>query len=169
MALRLLGLLIIGSVAGATFIGCGDDDDSTAASNSSAVTVTTASLTRPKFVSSANAICSKERRQIATRVLALEEQGGGGNQTKAEAYTDTVKVALLPTFQSEVDWITKLGAPAGEEKNVEAMLTAEQEALDRLEADESIASIDEVAKEFTKANKSMKSFGLLNCLVVAEP
>lgn len=168
MALRLGGLLAIGLIAGVMVAGCGDDD-STEASDSSTVTVATASITRPEFTNSANAICSKARGEIASKVIAAEGQGGGGNQSAAAAYTNTAKVALLPTFQSEVDQIAKLGAPEAEKESVEAMLTAEQEALDRLKADESIASINEIAKEFTETNKLMKNFDLTSCLVIAEP
>ncbi len=167
MSARLTILLAAVIAAMLVAAGCGDDDDGSDG-GSADISVTTSSITKPQFVKKATEVCEEERTKIPTRSAAYERTAPD-KQSPAEAYTGGVKAVILPTFQAEVTKITKLGAPAGQEERVEAILEAEQAAIDEVSEMETIRTIDDVVVHFGDSNKLLREYGLTNCLVVAEP
>jgi hypothetical protein len=173
---RLVMLLVTAAAVGLVVAGCGNSDDgdgngsvSGSETNSQAnVSVTTSSLTKAQFVEKATRVCEDERQTIPTRSEAYQRTAPK-DQSATEAYEGGVRAVLLPTFQAEVDGITDLGAPKGEEKRVEAILTARQQAIDEVEELKSIKSIDDVTGHFAEANELMRKYGLTNCTIIAEP
>jgi hypothetical protein len=165
---RLTILLATAIVALLAVAGCGDDDENGSDGSSAEISVTTSSLTKPQFVSKAIGICEEERQQIPTRSEAYQRTAPK-DQSPEEVYEGGIRQVIVPTFQGEVEKITKLGAPKGDEAQVEALLVAQQEAIDEVTALDTIKDINQVAGHFTDANKLMRKYGLVNCMVVPEP
>ena len=158
----LLAASLAAAIAVATGCGGGDEADG---ESSADITITTSSLDKPQFVKKVLAVCEDERSQIPARFASYERKNSSGSQS----YEGGIRAVILPTFQAEVTRISKLGAPAGEETRVEAILTAQQEAIDEVSDLESIPSINEVVPHFAEANQLIRRYGLTNCLVLAEP
>lgn len=167
MSARLTILLAATVAALLAVAGCGDDDNGSSG-DSSEISVTTSSLSKPQFVKKAVGVCEEKRQQIPTKFEAYQRTAPK-DQSPEEAYDGGVRQVILPIFQEEVDGINKLGAPKGEEDQVEALLVAQQEAIDEVEELDTIKAIDDVVVHFVEPNKLMRKYGLTNCTVEAEP
>lgn len=119
MRTSLTTLAIAAAATVATTAGCGDDD-----SSSSTVTVTTSSLSKPEFIQKATAACERESRGLVKKANTYmeEHQADGLPQSVLEA--EAVKTVLLPVVEAKIAAVQKLGAPAGDEEKIEAILTA---------------------------------------------
>lgn len=138
--------------------GCGSSSSDSTSSGGS-------TLSRTQFVKRANAICTKERESVPTRVAAYEKKAPAG-LSPAEAQAAGVQAVLLPTFESEVTAIRALGAPAGDEQTVDAILSAQSEAIEVVAAKKDI-NPEEGGFEhyFDQADNLMRAYGLNGCTV----
>lgn len=163
--------ILVAMIASAALVvaGCGDDDGGGSDSGSSAsgdagsVTVTTSSLGKPQFVKQANGACRRERLKLPSRIVAFENRSGSGDVT--EKYTGMVKAALLPTIEGEVAKVSELGAPAGDEESVEAMLSAQVEAVEEAKQLSEIEFPDGLQKYFAEPRRLMEDYGLSECSI----
>ncbi|HEX3173442.1 MAG TPA: hypothetical protein VHQ43_04390 [Solirubrobacterales bacterium] len=119
--------------------GGGDDGGSTAADGTGTTTSAKqgspsgASLSEDEFVERAIAICKREKRAgLAAMGLYVKQHGGSaqGNAVLVEA----LRTAFLPHVQTQVEEIRALGAPNGDDGEVQAYLDATEEAVDRASA-----------------------------------
>jgi len=114
-------LLLLASVLAVALMaaGCGGDDDNGDA--------TTASLTKPEWIAKADAVCKQGNQQInqaASQTFGKQEPSDSEVQ---QFQTDTV----LPNVQSQVDQIRALGAPSGDEDQVNKILDTVQADIDK--------------------------------------
>jgi hypothetical protein len=153
--------------------GCGGDDNDDGASasdgggDSPTITVKTASVSKKEFARRANDLCTKERTGIPQRTEAYQRKAG--NLEGEEAYAEGVKAVLLPVFQAEVEKLSKLGAPPQDAERIEAMLIAQQEAIDETKQKSSFKTAEDATAPFDEATKMLREYGLVACLVVPEP
>jgi hypothetical protein len=63
-------------------------------------------------------------------------------------------------IQGEIDGLRALGAPAGDEQQVDAILNEAQSALDKTKQDPSVLANTD---PFKKANQDAKAYGLTAC------
>jgi len=144
--------------------GCGDDDGS--GSESGGGSIATSTQPRPQFVKQASEICSRERQDVPQRIAAYQEKNPPGDKPPDVAQADGVQAVILPVLESEVDRIRDLGAPAGDEEQVEAILTGQQEANDEVAELEKIPpEEDGWERYFDSTNKLMVAYGLDACAV----
>ena len=143
--------------------GCGSDDDSATGSSDGEVTVETGSLSKAKFVEQANAICQKTKDQFNKEAAQFVEQVSKKppKPTEGSPEEKLVEKAVVPNYQNEVDEISALGAPSGDEKEVTAFLEALQQVVDG--ASEEPASFVQSGGSFGKAPKLAKAYGLSGC------
>ena len=66
-------------------------------------------------------------------------------------------------MQNQLDQIRALGIPPGDEEQVNAILDAAQEAVDKLQADPSVVIEQNTPDPFAEANKLAKDYGLSTC------
>jgi hypothetical protein len=139
-------LAVVGALAlGAFAAGCGDSNDDS--------TTSTAAISKADFVAQANQICKQGNDEIE----ATGKQLGNLNEAQLEQFaSDTI----VPNIQKQVDGVKALGAPAGEEAQVDQLVSTVQGDIDELKADPSKITDDSL---FAEANKQSRALGLNEC------
>jgi hypothetical protein len=131
--------------------GCGGSSD--ADEGGASTTVTASSLSKAAFIKQANAICERERSLIINSKVPLP---------KAAA------TVYVPAFESIVVDVQDLGAPRGDEAEVEAFLGAMQEDTETLEErSSSIKTFAEIEGPFKDSAALAKKYGLSLCVFYA--
>ena len=135
--------------------GCGGGGDSTTDSGS---------LTKAEFLKQGNAICAKGNKEIQEGFEEFAKENGFSEkkQPSKAQLTELVETVVLPKVRGQVEGIKALGAPSGEEAQVEAITDAAEEALEKGE-EEPAALASEKADPFAKANKKASDYGLVKC------
>jgi hypothetical protein len=145
---------LLAITAGALLVGCGGEDDGT-------VSVETSDLSKKEFVERADAICEATRTQF-TQKYTSAVRGSKPSKAAQEALgEEIVEDILVPTFQKDVDQISALGAPQGDEAKVSAFLTALQQRIDEISERHSI--LEKTITPFAKAEKLAEAYGLKGC------
>lgn len=141
-------------VAGALLVGCGgDSDDSPAAGDARGDNAAAADsedgITRAEFIRRANAICDTAVQDFNRKVSKGELE-------------DIAEVAVA-TLENEVEQIESLGAPAGDAKQVEALVSDASEAIELLESGENRG--DQVGTALRSAEKRAAGYGIDSCFL----
>lgn len=140
--------------------GCGGGDDSTTDSGASGASgasgVSGAAPDKAAFIKQADAICSAGDDKIEAAQKSLGLSGQPSTAEAAKFATDTI----VPTIQDELDQLSDLTPPEGDEEQVDAVISAAQDGLDAVEKDP--ASIID-GKQFTDANKLADAYGFQSC------
>lgn len=112
-------------------------------------------LSKADFTTQANKICADATAELEADA---EELGDEPTQEQIEQFaTDT----LVPNLQDQHDDLADLGAPEGDEDEVEAILDSLQEGIDAVEADPSlITSSDDPLAD---ASDLAGAYGLTDC------
>lgn len=126
--------------------GCGGDSETT-------------TVTKAQFVKEANSVCLKGEAKRGQMLNELSGELGGGKVPQAQREQLVLKV--LPTYEETAANLSKLDVPAGDEKQVEAIVEAMEEAVERVKADPNTALVSTVP--FDKANKLATEYGLDRC------
>ena len=112
-------------------------------------------LSKPDFVTQAEEICAQGNQELET---AAEDIRG---EPSDEEITQFAGEVLVANIQQQHDDIAGLGAPEGDEDDVQAILDALQEGLDVVEADPaSLLSSDDPLEE---ASDLAEAYGLTEC------
>jgi hypothetical protein len=159
MALALLAAVLVA--------GCGDDDGSTAAGSEDAEpTVETSQLSKRQFVKRVNAICQRGLEERTEAVEAYAEENPPANESAQEDLLVEAFVAVYPpSLETELEEIRELGAPQGDERQIEAILRtfrAYIDAVAELEDIEEKAEVDRTVNEF---GRLAKKYGINECAV----
>jgi hypothetical protein len=158
-------MLLLAAIAIAAMVaGCGGSGDS--AGSGSGATVTTSSLSKGEFVAQASKACQRLRKNLLGRVLAYTQQHESKDPSRAEEtalFAGMTKVVLLPTIRKELVALRRLGAPAGEEGEVEALIASEQNAVDSIAKLKHIVSRFEIERYFVESAKLFREYGLAGC------
>ncbi len=149
--------------------GCGDSNDSASGSSDSGeVTVKTGSLSKAEFIKQASTICEETVNEFEDKAAAylkeLEKNPPKPGDNSGEA--ELVESAFVPAFQSQIDQISELGAPKGDEKAVSAFLTPLQQIVDEASADPTVLASYE--GELGEAEKLADAYGLPICAQPSE-
>jgi hypothetical protein len=134
---RVFLFLIAAMVALLFTAGCGSNGDSQGSSpdgggGSGEISVKTGSLSKADFVKQASAICEATSEKSRNGFVAYSQENkvptsGPGLAAKASDFVNSV---FAPIFQEQIDQITSLGAPSGDEEQVSALVNAMQQGLD---------------------------------------
>jgi hypothetical protein len=152
LAAALSGLLLVA--------GCGDDSEASGGE----IVVETGSLPKAQFIKRADAICDEsiEKVQLAGVAYLRDVEGSDkpyeAQQEEAPKFIETV---LAPQFEGQIDQVSSLGAPKGDEEEVAAVLEAMRQTLEEAEA-EPVKFLQSV-NPFEKAEKVGKKYGFENC------
>lgn len=153
-------LLVAAAMAIAVLaVGCGGGGDGGGdeGSDSASKEIATSSLKKAAFVKKADSIC----RSGAEEAVEGPETA---SQPEGQSFGQTVTVAMVPAFRGVVDKIYKLGAPSGDEAQIEAFLEAMGQEVDAIEENSaSLKSLEDVASEFQGSTKLAHSYGILAC------
>jgi hypothetical protein len=143
--------LLIATVVALAAAGCGSSSSST--SNS-----TSAALSKPEFIAKADAFCKQGDQAINK---AGNKIFSGGKPSKSQI-TQFMTSTVIPTIQTEVDSIKSLTPPAGDEDQINKLLTDVQSALDKAKQNPELMASNN-SGVFAQANKEAKAYGLKVC------
>lgn len=129
--------LIATLVAAALIVaGCGSgggSGEATAGESAASAVTTSDDLTRAKLIDRADKICSQtDETQEAELKAFLKDHPNSQSNPRGQARL--VKEAGLPPIREELEELAALGAPPGDEKDVEAILRALETAIEKSEA-----------------------------------
>lgn len=136
--------------------GCGSSDNTES---------TATALTKAEFLKQGNAICAKGNEEIEEEFETFVKKS---NLKKSEEPSNAEKEEiaeniLIPKIQQQIDGIRALGAPEGEEEQVEEILDAAEEALNKVEEDPVAFISEENNQAFEKVNQLSREYGLTVC------
>jgi hypothetical protein len=129
--------------------------------------ITASSLSKAEFIRKADAICAKGQRQVERNFGAfakktkLDVKQVAKNPTK-EQVNGLVNTVLIPVIEEEVAKIRALGAPAGDEDKIEAMLDATEEGIPTAE-DLPRTVLEQTGVAFGVGSRLAKEYGLTVC------
>lgn len=129
LSIRAFSLVLAAIIAAALVAGgCGSSDSQT---GSGEITVETGSLSKAEFIKQADAICKTAHERVLDGYAEFIQRNdvpasGPGLEEKAAELMDSV---VIPAYADEVDEISSLGAPRGDEQKVSAILEAVQRDL----------------------------------------
>lgn len=181
--IRLLALLVASIGIVALGIGCGDDDGGSSAgagasdqagaeqagdagtggsdqTGGAADDVTTSSLSKGAYINRAEFICGRAGQGILD---ALEAERKEKNLPEPEGFdVPASTAALLPPVERESSELQELGAPQGDEDEVEAILAALQQGIDAA-AEGEISTLGDFGKYLVPFDKLVRAYGLEGC------
>ncbi len=148
-------VLMAALVVGICVAGCGSSSDSTS-------TETTAAISKAEFVAKGNAVCVKGEKAQEAEINAYVKKNGLENRQPTKAQNvEIVETILAPNIQSQIDGVKALGAPSGEEQQVNSALELSQQTLEKIEANPELAFGKQ--DPFTAAGKQLHALGLKEC------
>jgi hypothetical protein len=152
---RFLALLVAVAAVALVAAGCGSGDSSTDS---------TASLSKAEFVKQGNAICEAGNKEINAGFEEFSKESGFSkkNQPTQADFEEGAEEIVVPSVRKQIDEITELGAPEGEEDQVEAFLENAEAQLEKGEEDASLLA-DENNDLFAGVNKEAQALGLNSC------
>jgi hypothetical protein len=156
----LIGLLAVCVAIAMIVGGCGGGDDTT----DSTATADSPELTKAQFLKQGNAICAKANEELNGEVAKFFKENGLGEkqQPSTAELTEVAEDFVTPIVGRQVEEIRQLGSPAGEEQQVEKILSAAEEGIKKSEEDpDSLLAGENSA--FGKANQLAKEYGLKTC------
>ena len=143
-ALWLLGLAAVMALLVAGCGGGGDDSTSTS------------SLAKPAWIAKADAICQQGNQEIEQ---AANEQFGKQNQEPTDAQIQQfTNESVVPSVQRQIDEIRDLGAPSGDEDQVNKILDTVQTDIDKTKSATTLPD-----DPFADGNALATQYGLKVC------
>jgi hypothetical protein len=145
-AMAIVVLLVFGGCGG------GDDDSTTAGGSSdSGLTVETASLSAAEYKTQAEEICGQAFKKIE-----------GDVQKAIRANAPLKTSVVVPPLEDMFDQLVNLGAPEGEEEQVEAFLVALEKDLEEAQ-DKPTATTGQLSLIFKQSGDLARKQGIIAC------
>jgi hypothetical protein len=159
-AAGLVALAVVALVA-----GCGDEDatsDGSSASRS-AETVTTSSISKARLIKEGDAICEAGRKKLAA---AAEQLFSTPPQEREGRGRELVSTVLVPVLKADIARLRELGAPRGDEDQVEAILEGFQGILRTAEREPEVfltAGRPAATDPWRETDRKAESYGFTEC------
>ena len=139
-------------VAGLVAAGCGS-------SSSSSSSTSTVAITKAAFLKQGNAICKKGNQEIN----AVGKKVFSKNKKPTQAQmTQFATGTLVPKIQAQISGIKALGAPKGDEAQVNAIVVSAQSALDKGKQNPALL-VSNNNNLFKHTNQLTNAYGLTAC------
>lgn len=166
MLRRVLMLTTIAVVL--TVAGCGGDSDSessapAATSGDGSGSVATSSLAKNQFIEQAEELCKREKKGLLQKAGSYIEKHSSEGLAPPVLTANGVKEVVLPVVEAQIEVVRKLGAPAGDEEEIEAMLDAQRQAVEGVKEQETLDPVYGAGEFFKEADKMYKRYGLGEC------
>lgn len=118
-------------VTAAIAVGCGGGDDTTDSS--------TATLSKAEFIKQADAICADADRQGQEEAEEFAKENDFSlEQPTDEQLEEAISAILVPSLNQQAEEISALGAPEGDEEQIEAITTSLEDVAGEIEDDPGI-------------------------------
>lgn len=118
---------------------------------------------KAEFVATANALCEKQRKQSQAKLSEIFKGSQGAEQPSSQqtGMRRIADEAVAPAMEAEAEGLRTLGAPAGDEKQVEAIVAAlDQVAAEAREDPKAFVMNPNAMK---KAETIARTYGLGAC------
>jgi hypothetical protein len=156
----LFAVFVIGLVAA----GCGSSDDSTTGGSTGGGETSTASITKSELIKQGDEICTAGNKAIEEKAEEFaEDEGIDTEKPTTEQQEAVVEQVIAPEIAAQAEEIDALGAPAGEEAEVEAIVAAVEDAAREAEEDPSVLVSGEDSGPFAEANELATEYGFKVC------
>jgi hypothetical protein len=142
----LAGVLVVGIVVA----GCGGGDSSAA------------SITKAEFIKKADAACEKGEKEIEKDFAAYSKSHENLKEPTKDDYSELVDAVFVPNAEQELDEIQALGAPTGDEEQIDTMLEARKESIAAAE-NEPEQAVTNSSSLFGESSQLAKAYGLKVC------
>jgi hypothetical protein len=138
--------------------GCGSSDDS---SGTTDVTVT---VTKTQLIKQGDAICKQSDTEIEEGFERFAEENDiPQNQEPSNAQgVEIIETVIVPSIKTQAELIRDLGAPQGDEDQIDAMLDSLDEAVEKAEENPE-ALFDEKTDPFGDAKDKATAYGFKAC------
>lgn len=138
---------------GIVVAGCGssDSDDSSSAQ----------ALTKAEFVKRGNALCRKAEAKKNVKLLAALKELGNDVSKQSNQEKLVVEIALPPVAQMTKEF-SELVPPAGDEEEIEKIVSAYEASVKQVEADPGSAIIGTV-EPFLQPDRDAVAYGMQAC------
>jgi hypothetical protein len=133
--------------------GCGGGSD-----DSSSNTTSTPAPTKAEFLQKGNAICEAGNAQLQADFEAL-----GTNKPTQAQLEQVVTGKLVPSVEAQISDIRALGAPAGDEDQVKAILDAASAGIAKVKADPALIASNGGQDPLKQSNELANAYGLTSC------
>jgi hypothetical protein len=144
--------MLVGVAALAVLVvGCGGGDDSSSEET----------LTKAQYVNEATAICSQGGKETAKELSVYLKKNNLAQPNEAQA-GKAIEVVVLPAFRSQVEELSELQAPEGDEAQIESMLQSLETGLDD-GADDPENFFKQADSEFAKGVEMANKYGIEGC------
>lgn len=136
---KLLTAIAAAAVLAALIAGCGGGDETTDE---------TVTLTKAEFIKQGDAICQQgnDRSEEEAEEFA-EENGFTLEKASDEQLEEAVAEVLVPNLKQQAEEIDALGAPEGDEEQVEAIVVSLEGAADEIADEPGVVFDGEVLEE----------------------
>lgn len=160
---KLSQIFLTGLAVAAVAVGCGGDGDGGESSSDASgpqKAAGSAPVGKAGFDKQAEAICERGRNRVIRNLSDYQKANGPLNPR--DIGTDAVNVTFLPVFREEVEGLSTLEVPTGDEEQVTALLAARRRALDEIER-RRLSSNLELAEALKRSDRLMTAYGLESC------
>jgi hypothetical protein len=139
-------------------IGCGDEPETFPAGVAQPIA-------KVEFLAEADRICASTNARIEAAADGLVATG---DQPPPAEVRRIIRSVVVPALEVEVRAIRALGAPAGDEREVAAILAATEEGIVQIEADP-VGVLDGPPPALRRAGRLARAYGSRECGVPDEP
>jgi hypothetical protein len=156
MSKRLVALIVSTAATSLLATGCGDDD-----SGGEEVGVT--EITKTELIQRGDTICARAEKEVAEQADAYGEENEVDPEEPAPEQIEEVATEFfVPSLRSQAEEIRELGAPEGDEGEIEAMLTALEAGADEIEEEPGLL-LEEEENPLAKASELATEYGFTEC------
>lgn len=152
MDLRRLALLAACAAMAIGAAACGGDDDGDSGGD-----VTTSDLTKEEWIAQADQICADADAEVNQ---AADDAGLDSDSTDDEL-TDFIADTVVPSQRDQEEQIRELGAPEGDEEQVNELLDSLDQAISDTEDDP--GSVLEGGDSYDEVGQLAGDYGLETC------
>jgi hypothetical protein len=123
----------------------------------------TSSLTKAEFIKQGDAICEKGNKndEAEFEAFAKENNISQSKEPSKAQEEELVKTVILPSISTQAEELGELGAPSGEEDQVNAIVEGVEEAVEKAEEDPS--TVLKGNGPFEEVDTLTKEYGLKVC------
>ena len=137
--------LTAAALGGAALAGCGEDQGP----------FTVTGVTKPQYLAEGDEICAQAERDLRDAAARVGRAASDGEVERL------AREAVIPVVERRIARLRALEPPPGDEEEVDAILDAADEALDRLRADPLLA--ERADQLFGQAGRLAADYGFEDC------
>lgn len=156
-----LAFVVAAASAAVIVVGCGGEDGDSQAAAGEENPIQTSSLSKSEFIERANVACRRTKRKLVGEAVAYLESHKG--KPESVVLADLGREVLLPKAEAQLAAIRKLGAPEGDEEELEEIMAIEREEIARVRGLKKAESTFTLSKAFEGSSERFKEYGLHGC------